>query len=223
MKLARLVYGAGPGRTDSGVGDVLQSLFLSPSAPAANGLIWGAGPVFLLPTGSDGLGADQFAMGVTGVALKQSGPWTFGVLANHLWDVGGGGDATDISASHMQPFLNHTSSDAVTVALNTEASYDWIQNEGAADQSDGQQGGQAWPEPCQPWRRAALLGGRTRGRPRRLGRAGHRDLPLSALTPRYRWRGASPWVISRAEFCPVIKLHSQLSATASRERVPIRK
>ncbi|MFV0303605.1 MAG: hypothetical protein ACK5IP_22515 [Paracoccus sp. (in: a-proteobacteria)] len=126
-----MVYDAGPGRTDSGTGDVLQNLFLSPATPAANGLIWGAGPVFLLPTGSDGLGADQFAMGVTGVALKQSGPWTFGVLANHLWDVGGGGDATDISASHMQPFLNHTSSDAVTVALNTEASHDWIQNEGA--------------------------------------------------------------------------------------------
>ncbi|MFV0300932.1 MAG: hypothetical protein ACK5IP_08670 [Paracoccus sp. (in: a-proteobacteria)] len=131
VQLARFVHDAVPGRADSGVGNVLQSLFPSPSAPAANGLIWGAGPVFLLPTGTDDLGADQFAMGVTGVALKQCGPWTFGVLANHLWDVSGGGDATDISTSHAQPFLNHTSTDAVTFALNTETSHVWNGNEGA--------------------------------------------------------------------------------------------
>ena len=120
-----------PGRTQTGVGDVLQSLFLSPKDPTANGLIWGVGPVFLLPTASDDLGADQFAMGVTGVVLKQSGPWTFGALSNHLWDVGGGSDPTDISTTYLQPFVNYTTPDALTIALNAEASYDWVQNEGS--------------------------------------------------------------------------------------------
>ena len=120
-----------PGRTQTGVGDVLQSLFLSPKEPTANGLIWGVGPVFLLPTASDDLGADQFAMGVTGVVLKQSGPWTFGALSNLLWDAGGGSDPTDISTSDLQPFVNYTTPDALTIALNAEASYDWVQNEGS--------------------------------------------------------------------------------------------
>lgn len=120
-----------PGRTQSGVGDVLQSLFLSPKNPTEGGLTWGLGPVFLLPTASDDLGADQFAAGVTGVVLKQTGPWTLGLLSNHLWDVGGGSDPTDISTSFVQPFLSYTTPDAVSVTLNTEATYDWVRNEGS--------------------------------------------------------------------------------------------
>lgn len=118
-----------PGETNSGTGDVLQSFFLSPKQPTAGGLIWGAGPVFLLPTASDGLGAEQFAMGVTGVVLKQSGPWTFGALGNHLWDVGGGSDSTEINTTFLQPFVSYTTPDALTVAFNTEASYDWVTDE----------------------------------------------------------------------------------------------
>lgn len=118
-----------PGTSQSGLGDILQSLFLSPADPGPGGLIWGLGPVFLLPTGEDGLTADQFAAGVTGVALKQSGPWTFGVLANHLWDVGGGSDDTDISSTFVQPFLSYTTASAWTFTINSESTYDWIADE----------------------------------------------------------------------------------------------
>ncbi len=38
-----------------GLGDIVQSVFFSPSAPTANGIIWGVGPVFLFPTGTDPL------------------------------------------------------------------------------------------------------------------------------------------------------------------------
>ena len=41
------------GLGESGVGDIVQSLFFSPKKPTSNGIIWGAGPVFLLPTASD--------------------------------------------------------------------------------------------------------------------------------------------------------------------------
>ena len=114
---------------DSGYGDIVQSFFFSPKQPTRGGIIWGAGPVFLLPTGSDGYGADQFAMGVTAVALKQTGPWTFGFLGNPLWDVGGGGDATDISSTFAQPFVSYATANAWTFALNTEATYDWVNEE----------------------------------------------------------------------------------------------
>ncbi|MCJ7830867.1 MAG: hypothetical protein MUP74_05710, partial [Desulfobacterales bacterium] len=38
-----------------GLGDTVQSLFLSPKAPTSGGLSWGVGPVLLLPTGTDDL------------------------------------------------------------------------------------------------------------------------------------------------------------------------
>ncbi len=53
-----------PGAGDQfGLGDTVQSFFLSPKAPTASGWIWGAGPVFLLPTGTDDLlGSDRWGL-----------------------------------------------------------------------------------------------------------------------------------------------------------------
>ncbi len=39
-----------PALNESGLSDITTSLFFSPKSPTAGGLIWGAGPVFLLPT-----------------------------------------------------------------------------------------------------------------------------------------------------------------------------
>jgi len=58
---------------ESGLGDVVASQFFSPKAPTANGWIWGAGPVELLPTASDeALGAEKWGLGPTAVALNRS-------------------------------------------------------------------------------------------------------------------------------------------------------
>jgi hypothetical protein len=118
-----------PGTRQSGIGDVVQSVFFSPKEPTAGGLIWGVGPVFLLPTGTNGLSANQFATGLTSVVLKQSNGWTYGALANHLRSVGGGG--TNISTTFVQPFLSYTTAGLWTYGLNAEATYDWISNQAA--------------------------------------------------------------------------------------------
>ncbi len=111
--------------SQSGIGDVLQSLFLSPAAPTAGGWIWGAGPVLLAPTGSDDLlTRDQWALGPTAVALRQQGPWTYGALFNHLWSVSGDDDRPDIDATFLQPFLSYTTPAAATFTLNLESTYD---------------------------------------------------------------------------------------------------
>lgn len=122
-----------------GLGDTVQSLFLSPKAPTSGGLIWGVGPVLLLPTGTDDLlGAGKFGIGPTGVALTQRGPWTVGMLANHIWSVFGEDhmkvngvtiDRPDVSTTFMQPFLSYTTPDAWTFSLNTETAYDWESKE----------------------------------------------------------------------------------------------
>lgn len=109
-----------------GLGDVVQSLFFSPSQPGPSGIIWGVGPVFLLPTGTDELlTSDKWGVGPTAVALKQMGGWTVGALANHIWSVAGDDDRLDVSTTFLQPFVSYTTPDAWTFSLNTESSYNW--------------------------------------------------------------------------------------------------
>jgi hypothetical protein len=115
-----------PGTTQKGYGDIVQSFFFSPKAPTAGGLIWGVGPVFLLPTGSEAFSADQFGAGLTAVGLKQAGPWTFGTLVNHIWDVGGGEDATEIDSTFFQPFATYGFDGGWSATLNSEMTYDWV-------------------------------------------------------------------------------------------------
>lgn len=114
------------GTGQSGLGDTVQSLFFSPVKPTDSGWIWGAGPVMLLPTATDdALGAEQWGLGPTAVALRQSGSWTYGALANHIESVGGDEDRADVSATFVQPFLNYITAGQTTYALNLESTYDW--------------------------------------------------------------------------------------------------
>ncbi|BCL63053.1 hypothetical protein DGMP_37460 [Desulfomarina profundi] len=109
-----------------GIGDVVQSAFFSPSKVEAGDWIWGVGPVLLLPTGTNNLSAEKWGLGPTGVALKQSGPWTVGALANHIWDVGGSDKVVDdISATFLQPFLSYSTKGGLTYTALTESTYDW--------------------------------------------------------------------------------------------------
>lgn len=82
--------------------------------------------VFLIPTGTDSLlTAGKFGLGPTGVALKQEGPWTFGMLFNHVWSVAGWERRPNVSNTFLQPFMAYTTQDAWTFTLNTESTYDW--------------------------------------------------------------------------------------------------
>lgn len=108
-----------------GLGDVVQSVFFSPVAPQ-NGWVVGAGPVFLVPTGTDDLlSAEQWGAGPTGVALKQSGPWTYGALANHIWSFAGDDDRGDVNATFLQPFVAYATPTGMSFTLQAENTYDW--------------------------------------------------------------------------------------------------
>jgi hypothetical protein len=112
--------------SQSGIGDILQSLFVSPVAPTASGWIWGIGPALLFPTGSDDLlTGEKFAAGPSVVVLKQDGPWTYGALLNHVWSYAGEDDRNEISTSFLQPFATYTTPSAVSMTLQTETTYDW--------------------------------------------------------------------------------------------------
>ena len=109
-----------------GLGDINLSLFFSPKKPTSGGLIWGIGPVLLLPTATDSLlGAKKWGAGPTAVALTMRGPWTVGLLANHVWSYAGDSDRQDVSSSFLQPFAAYTWPSAWTVSVQSESTYNW--------------------------------------------------------------------------------------------------
>ena len=114
-----------------GLGDTTLSLFASPKK-AAGGIVWGVGPVVLLPTATDSLlGSKKWGVGPAGIVVAMLGPWTVGGLANHVWSVAGDSDRDDISSSFVQPFVAYTWPSAWTVSLQTESTYNWKSEEWA--------------------------------------------------------------------------------------------
>ncbi len=119
-----------PGKSEFGLGGITQSFFFSPTKPGPGGIIWGAGPAFLYRTEIDrALGAGKWGAGPTVVALKQMGHDTVGLLANHIWSIGGDEDRADVSSTFLQPFFAHTTSSATTFTVNLESTYDWVGEE----------------------------------------------------------------------------------------------
>ncbi len=116
-----------PNDDQFGLGDTVQSLFFS---PAVSDPIWGVGPVVLIPTATDNrLGTEKWGAGPTGVVLKQSGPWTYGALVNHIWSFAGDSERKDVNATFLQPFVSYTTPDAWTYSLSSESTRNWEANE----------------------------------------------------------------------------------------------
>jgi hypothetical protein len=108
-----------------GLGDITQS-FVFTARNAPGGFVWAFGPAFLYPAGTDELlSTEKWAAGPTGLLLQQTGPWSIGVLSNHLWSFAGDDDRADVSSTFIQPFISYTTKDAWTITLNSESTYDW--------------------------------------------------------------------------------------------------
>lgn len=112
--------------SQSGLADTTESLFFSPKKPTSGGWIWGAGPVFQIPTATDDLlGEEKWGAGPTAVVLRQDHGWTYGALVNHVWSFAGESDRADVDRTFLQPFVSYTTKTSTTFALNTESTYDW--------------------------------------------------------------------------------------------------
>jgi hypothetical protein len=115
----------GAGEQQSGLSDALVSTFFSP-AVIKDGWVWGVGPVFLLPTATnDFLGAKKFAVGPTGVVLKQTSNWTIGALINQIWSTGGDEADIDVNQLFVQPFINYGWKSGATLGVNAEIVQNW--------------------------------------------------------------------------------------------------
>jgi hypothetical protein len=112
------------GTATFGVSDVLTSFFFSPSR--ASSFTWGAGPVLGFPSTSEPtLGTGKWSVGPTVVGLKQSGPWTVGMLWNQVWSFAGNEDRQKVSQMFIQPFVARTTRSLWTITLQSEMTANW--------------------------------------------------------------------------------------------------
>lgn len=113
---------------ESGLGDITQSFFLSPHL-SLPGFTAGIGPAFLYPSGTNPYTtARQWGAGPTAVAVQQAGPWTFGLLVNHLWNVadsGNRGTRERLNQTLAQPFISYTFGRGASLIVTSETTYDW--------------------------------------------------------------------------------------------------
>lgn len=115
----------GAGTRQSGLGDTLVSGWIS-NAKVKNGVVWGVGGAFLLPTATDDLlGTKKWAAGPTAILLKQSNGWTYGALVNQIWSVAGDEEATDVDQMYLQPFVTYNWKSGTGLTVNTELTRNW--------------------------------------------------------------------------------------------------
>jgi hypothetical protein len=108
----------------TGLGDTTMTLFFSPAKSGR--VIWGAGPVLLIPTAtSNGLGTEHLGIGPSIVALVQPAKWTLGALWNQLWSVEGANDRSDVNQMFLQPFVNYNLGGGLALGTVVEAAANW--------------------------------------------------------------------------------------------------
>lgn len=122
-----------------GLGDASISLFFSPSKPGK--VIWGVGPILLVPTATADLGAEEWGTGIAAVILTMPGNWVFGALVNRVWSFADaeGGRAVfpsqpEVDQVLFQYFITYnlpngwylTSSPTITGDYNRDSDDRWI-------------------------------------------------------------------------------------------------
>jgi hypothetical protein len=119
---------SGEGENQFGLSDATISGFFSPAA-SKNGLIWGAGPAFLVPIGTnDFLSTRKWGVGPTVLVLKQATGLTFGFLVNQIWSFAGDENRTDVNQMFLQPFLAKSWKSGGGVSINSEITFNWKAN-----------------------------------------------------------------------------------------------
>ena len=118
---------------NNGIGDMVVTAFLSPAVP--KGLIWGVGPVFQLPTDSNGLGNKNWGLGASFVVLKleKGNPWVYGALVNNIWSLTSDKTGGSFNNGLIQPFVNYnfaggfylTSAPIITVNWKAASGQHW--------------------------------------------------------------------------------------------------
>lgn len=114
----------GPDNSETGLGDTALSFYFSPKQ-AKNGIVWGVGPILVIPTATDDiLGFDKWGAGPNALIVKIQGPLTYGGLVNHTWSYAGNG-LNDINATFIQPFFTYSTKMGSSFTVASENTQSW--------------------------------------------------------------------------------------------------
>lgn len=118
----------GEGEDQFGLSDATISGFFSP-VNSKNGWIWGAGPAFLVPIGTnDFLSTKKWGIGPTALVLRQSNGLTYGFLINQLWSFAGDEARSDVNQMFLQPFFAKNWKSGGGISVNSEMTFNWKTN-----------------------------------------------------------------------------------------------
>lgn len=107
-----------------GFNDLQTSFFLTPHD--ADEWIWGAGPIFQLPTAtSDALGTGRWSAGPTAALIYSKGPWFNGVLAYQLMSFAGNRARGSVNQTYIEPQVSYNFESGWYIDWNPSITFDW--------------------------------------------------------------------------------------------------
>ncbi len=107
----------------NGIGDTTVTGWFSPND--SGDLIWGVGPVLLLPTATDDvLGSDKWGAGLSTILVTMPGNWVMGILFSNVWSFGGAGEK-DVNLFVSQYFINYNLGDGLYITSAPLISANW--------------------------------------------------------------------------------------------------
>jgi len=110
----------------SGIGNLQETAFLSPAKPGK--VIWGAGPVVLIPTSSNhALGTSKWSAGPSVVVLTMPGHWVIGALVQNVWSFAGPQEAPSVNEFLLQYFVNYNLAKGWFLTSSPVNTADWTQ------------------------------------------------------------------------------------------------
>lgn len=115
------------GYVSKGLGDMLFTAWYTPPSEEVT---WGIGAALELPTGGENRGSQKWSLGPSFVALTQPGNWTLGLLANHVWSVGGESERDDVSKGLINLFVVYQLGDGWYVNSAPIITSDWKAEKG---------------------------------------------------------------------------------------------
>ncbi|WP_035646398.1 hypothetical protein [Flavobacterium sp. ASV13] len=109
-----------------GLSDATVTAFF---APKTKGIIFGAGPAFLVPTATEKLlGTEKFGIGPSVLVMHQGKGLSIGFLANQIWSVAGNTDRADFNQFYTQLFLTHSYKSGASLGITSEITQNWQGN-----------------------------------------------------------------------------------------------
>jgi len=118
----------GENTNEFGLSDATVSGFFTPVA-RTNGIIWAAGPAFLIPTGtSDFLSTRKWGAGPTALLFRQANGLTYGFLVNQIWSFAGDKSRSDVSQMFLQPSFTKNFKSGAGLSAASEITFNWQAN-----------------------------------------------------------------------------------------------